>query len=69
MQHLDALRAIARAPTTTDALRAALSCTRLRASAAIQHLLAGGEIRSTMGRDGVLYELTERGRRVLAGGR
>lgn len=63
---LDALRVIVRAPVTTDDLARALSCTRLRASAAIQHLVAGGEIESTMGHDGVLYRATARGRRAVA---
>lgn len=64
--NLDALRVIVRAPVTTDDLARALSCTRLRASAAIQALVAGGEIESTMGRDGVLYQATARGRRAVA---
>lgn len=66
MTNLDALRVIVRAPVTTDGLARALSCTRLRASAAIQALVAGGEIESAMHPDGVVYRATARGRRAVA---
>ena len=70
IQHLDALRVIAERPITTDRLRDALMATRSNvtrndASAAIQFLVAGGEIESALHPDAVQYRITERGRRVL----